>query len=200
MRGPAVFLLLVASCGSRSDVADLERPPPPSVSYDRSLVVWMRGRAITPLLPRVTGEVTSFDVLPPLPTGIDLDVATGEIAGTPQNIVDPAGIHILTAIGPGGASSMALEAAVLEGFVADTFTDIGEQPSDRGDGFCDTDPGSAGQDNSPCTLRAALEEMNGGSPTRMVVLPTGTYRLTAGELASNSPMVIVGESAVIDGA
>ena len=58
-------------------------PVPPSALSYPSPVQATVGNAIAPLVPTVTGSVTSYSVSPPLPTGMSLNITNGVISGTP---------------------------------------------------------------------------------------------------------------------
>jgi hypothetical protein len=76
-----VLLTVLASCGGggggTAPPANLSYPQPPALVIDK---------AITPLTPTVTGQVTSYSVTPALPKGLILNAATGVISGTPTAI------------------------------------------------------------------------------------------------------------------
>lgn len=73
--------------------------------------------------------------------------------------------------------------------------------ANSGDGLCRT-AASGPQIFSPCTLRAAIDEVNAGSATTSISLPAGQYRLTLGQLAIFKEAHIAGAGAdrtIIDG-
>ncbi|HEY3231453.1 MAG TPA: right-handed parallel beta-helix repeat-containing protein [Roseiflexaceae bacterium] len=70
-----------------------------------------------------------------------------------------------------------------------------------GDGLCRA-AASGPQLYSPCTLRAAIDEINAGSTTTLISLPAGQYQLTLGQLALYKETHISGAGAdrtIIDG-
>src|SRR5205814_7529158 len=58
-----------------------------SLTYTGSPFTYNYGVAITPLTPGGTGTPSSYTVSPALPTGINLNAATGVISGTPTQVV-----------------------------------------------------------------------------------------------------------------
>jgi hypothetical protein len=85
--------------------------PPSSFSYN-SPQTYVVGIPISPLSPAITGSTTSFSVAPALPAGLSLNAASGQIAGTPTTATSVAN-YLITAQGPGGASTFLLSIAVL---------------------------------------------------------------------------------------
>ena len=67
----------------RSDLVDIRVLEAPSLDYEPDSVTLVEGTSISTLSPSssTTGAV-SFTVAPPLPAGLSLDGATGEISGT----------------------------------------------------------------------------------------------------------------------
>lgn len=66
--------------------------------------------------------------------------------------------------------------SVPEKLLAFTINDTSDVvDSNPGDGYCDTD---STPDNSPCTLRAAIQETNALAGTHTMTLPAGTYVLS----------------------
>ena len=55
---------------------------PTSLTYGGTSFTYITGVAVTPLLPVVTGVVTSYSVSPALPAGLSLNTATGIISGS----------------------------------------------------------------------------------------------------------------------
>ncbi|HEY5809562.1 MAG TPA: putative Ig domain-containing protein [Povalibacter sp.] len=86
-------------------------PPPGALSYPNPHT-FILNLAITPLIPAITGSVSSFSVSPALPSGISIDPVTGTISGTPT-VPAARADYFVTAIGSGGTSSFALSMAVV---------------------------------------------------------------------------------------
>lgn len=83
---------------------------PRNLSY-RSPQSFEVGVAVPPLLPRVTGTVTSYSVQPPLPAGLSIDAASGKISGVPSQAT-PAASYLITAANGTGSTSFSLSLAV----------------------------------------------------------------------------------------
>jgi 6-phosphogluconolactonase (cycloisomerase 2 family) len=58
-------------------------PPPSGLSYSAQEVTYGLGIEIAPNVPTITGAVDTWFVVPALPSGLQLDSATGIITGTP---------------------------------------------------------------------------------------------------------------------
>ncbi len=75
---------------------------PTGILYSTDPAVYSKGVAIAPNIPYVSGGVArSFQVRPPLPGGLSLDVSTGVISGTPT-AMSPAKVYQVTAANPAG--------------------------------------------------------------------------------------------------
>lgn len=74
----------------------------------------VKGEPVAPNRPRTkaSGALT-FDVAPPLPSGLDLDVATGAITGTPK-MTTPATDHTISLSNSGGSDKLVLSITVHE--------------------------------------------------------------------------------------
>lgn len=71
------------------------------------------GTAITPLVPSVTGTVTSYSVSPALPAGINMNSTSGVISGTPTATA-PQATYTVTASNSAGAATFSLTISVGE--------------------------------------------------------------------------------------
>lgn len=56
--------------------------PPANLDYPGVPFLFNLNNAVTPQLPTFTGQVDSFSIAPPLPTGLSFNTMTGEISGT----------------------------------------------------------------------------------------------------------------------
>ncbi|MCB1624996.1 MAG: putative Ig domain-containing protein, partial [Pseudomonadales bacterium] len=65
------------------------------------------GAPIAPLNPTVTGSVTSYSVSPALPAGLVLNIASGQISGTPTAITATAD-YVIRAQNSIGSTTFAL--------------------------------------------------------------------------------------------
>jgi hypothetical protein len=83
---------------------------PSGLSY-QSPATGTVGTVLTPLSPTVTGAVSSYSVLPALPTGISLDTSTGVISGTPTQGAALA-TYTVTAMNAGGSTTFGLQLTI----------------------------------------------------------------------------------------
>ncbi len=81
----AILILVSFVClyGNAQPGPKKSRPSAPSALSYTSPNVFTVGSGISPLLPTVTGTVTSYTVTPSLPSGLSLSSSTGAISGTP---------------------------------------------------------------------------------------------------------------------
>jgi hypothetical protein len=86
-------------------------PAPSGLTYS-SPQTYIVGTAIAPLNPSVTGTAAAYSVIPALPAGLSLNVATGQITGTPSSAAAATGYDI-TAMNSTGSVSFELLIAVL---------------------------------------------------------------------------------------
>lgn len=87
--------------------------PPVSLSYSDSKPTYVRGHAIVANHPIATGgPIDNFSVQPALPSGLNLDAATGAISGAPTEIVGPLP-YTVTASNVAGSVSISLPIAVI---------------------------------------------------------------------------------------
>jgi uncharacterized repeat protein (TIGR01451 family) len=85
---------------------------PSNLSYAPASIAAVRGTAITPSRPTVSGgAVTSWSVSPALPAGIVLDSATGVISGVPT-VTSANASYVVTARNSGGSATAAVSIAV----------------------------------------------------------------------------------------
>ncbi|HET8695364.1 MAG TPA: putative Ig domain-containing protein, partial [Aquabacterium sp.] len=99
---------LLASCGGGSGTSNPGSPSSLSYASPQSLTL---DTALTPLNPNVSGGVTSYSVSPPLPSGLSLDTATGQISGTPT-VTSASAAYRITANNAQGSTSFDLSLAV----------------------------------------------------------------------------------------
>jgi hypothetical protein len=88
----------------------------PTISYSGVLPSYKRNDTIiTELSPAVTSIVTSYGILPALPTGMSFSTATGKISGTPL-VTSPLTTYTVTAFGivTGGDGTTSFQFAVVE--------------------------------------------------------------------------------------
>ncbi|MEO0650500.1 MAG: putative Ig domain-containing protein, partial [Planctomycetota bacterium] len=82
------------SAATAINVAVTAPPAPGALTYspsDATLVIGVNG---APLVPQVSGSITSFTIFPDLPTGLTLDPVTGLIGGIPLNTVAQANFTV----------------------------------------------------------------------------------------------------------
>ncbi len=109
----SIFALncLAAGCGGGGGGGAPPAPAPVGLSYasPQTLIV---GTSITPVEPKVTGEVTSYGVSPQLPAGLSLNVSSGEITGTPTTATAQTS-YTITAQNSGGSASFPLPITII---------------------------------------------------------------------------------------
>lgn len=87
---------------------------PGNLAYSNTRAVYRAGRAIEPNVATITGSASvTFTVTPPLPDGLTLSPATGEITGTPT-VSSSTNRHVVTAANALGTTRIALYLTVLE--------------------------------------------------------------------------------------
>lgn len=92
--------------------------PPTGLSY-RSPVTVAIDSAIEPLTPTVTGNVSSYSVNLPLPTGLVLNATTGVISGTPASPVEQTTYTITASNSAGSTTFQLVLTVILPGLVWD---------------------------------------------------------------------------------
>ena len=85
---------------------------PIGLAYDTPNV-YMINDAIAPLVPSVTGNDLTFTVEPSLPTGLQMDAATGIISGTPTALSAPT-MYTVSAENSGGSVSFVVNISVID--------------------------------------------------------------------------------------
>lgn len=83
---------------------------PSSLSYSTP-VTYTQNTAITNNVPTVTGTVTSYSILPALPTGLTLNTTTGVISGTPTE-ASAAANYVVTASNGAGSTTATINITV----------------------------------------------------------------------------------------
>lgn len=117
----SLFLLVAGLVGSvwtgcQKD-SSLENVPPtdsltaPSISYG-SPAMDVVGRPASHAVISSGGKITTFNVTPFLPWGMNLDTSTGLISGTPTGLQGPVNYRII-ATGPGGSDTAAWTLSVV---------------------------------------------------------------------------------------
>ena len=106
----ATALFLSACGGTTSQYADPPAEAPDGLSYPGPNT-FIQGEAITPLVPTVRGNPSSYFVSPDLPAGLVLG-SNGVISGTPTERKSPE-IYLVTAANRSGSSSFGVSITVL---------------------------------------------------------------------------------------
>ena len=85
---------------------------PSSLTYSANPAVYTKGATITPNVPSSGGgPVTSYSVMPALPTGLTFSTSTGIISGMPT-VLAPTASHTVTASNSGGSTTASLTITV----------------------------------------------------------------------------------------
>jgi hypothetical protein len=87
-------------------------PPAPSALVYPGPHAYIVNLPITPLIPSVTGTVTSYSVSPALPQGLAINPTTGRISGTPT-VTSVSTTYYVTATNSGGSTSFGVSIAVV---------------------------------------------------------------------------------------
>lgn len=103
---------------------------PSGLAYVQGRPVYNAGRAIAPNTAAVLGTNVTFAVQPPLPAGLVLNAATGEITGTPAAPTATT-LHTVTASNANGATSANLGITVLPFSSRLESAQFGEAPAVR---------------------------------------------------------------------
>jgi hypothetical protein len=90
-------------------------PAPANLSY-LTPVIFNSGSLIAPMLPTVTGTVTSYAVSPALPAGLSIHPTTGIISGTPT-VVTAAANYMVTATNINGSTNFRVNITVDVAFI-----------------------------------------------------------------------------------
>lgn len=162
------------------------------LSYSKSILVYNLGETITDQIPNITGNFTSLSISPALPTGLSFDTTTGIISGTPT-VTTSLTSYSVTIHGETD-NSINLDIVVIDGFFINDNSMVADVTP--GDGTCETALG-----NGVCTFKAALDEINTGTP-KDIYLPADTYTITTRPTLERST-TIYGDGAgktFIDGA
>jgi hypothetical protein len=97
------LLSTLVGCNGGGGGGDTPVSPPSGLSY-ASPQVYVVAQAIAPLMPSVTGSVSTWSVAPALPQGLSLNPTNGAITGTPTKPSVLAG-YTVTAANQGGSAS-----------------------------------------------------------------------------------------------
>jgi Putative Ig domain len=119
--GIAVFVLKLS-------VVNGQGTGPTALSYP-SPQIFVVGRAITPLVPTVTGSVTQYSVQPALPAGLSLNAQSGQVSGTPS-AVTPVAAYLIAAANGSGQTSFALQVTVDSAPTIHLVASAGGGPTD----------------------------------------------------------------------
>lgn len=164
--------------------------PPQTLSYP-SPVVLVAAAEADPISPTVTGGIpTAFNVVPSLPSGLQLNAETGVIRGTPASIAPPIS-YVVTASNGGGSASATVELSVRCDHQAppDPALDLPDDSGAdaNGDGIDGNRCGpifvaTSGSDDDEGTIDAPVASVQRGidlaasfDPPRSVYVSTGVY-------------------------
>jgi gliding motility-associated-like protein len=108
---------------------------PPNISLSQSIYSGVSNSNITAITPQNTGGIGTFDILPSLPNGLNINTVTGEISGRP--IVQLATTSFtITATNAAGTSSVNFTLSIDLDSDGDTIPDTTD-PDDDNDGLMD---------------------------------------------------------------
>ncbi len=93
--------------------------PPSNLVYPQTTIKATVGQAIAADVPTVTGTVTSYSVIPALPAGLSLNVATGTISGTPAAAAALV-TYTVTASNSAGSTAAGVQISVVAAVTAPT--------------------------------------------------------------------------------
>lgn len=108
-----VLALALGGCSGGGGGAPQSPEGPSELAYADFPASLPRGVLAKPAVPTVQGEVDSWTVQPALPAGLELDPATGEIAGTPTSLSAPKTYRV-EAGGPFGTTEVEIVIEVVE--------------------------------------------------------------------------------------
>jgi hypothetical protein len=110
-----VLLGLIIGCGGGGSSTPSPILPavsaPSNLVYPQTTITAIVGQAINIDTPTATGTVSSYSVRPALPTGLNLNISTGAISGTPTAAVAQAS-YVVTAANSAGSTSASLQITV----------------------------------------------------------------------------------------
>ncbi len=87
---------------------------PPTIEYSGSPYTLSKGIYLTsPIVPVVSGSITSITSTPPLPLSLSLNIETGTITGTPNN-VQAETTYTITATNVAGSTETTLKITIVE--------------------------------------------------------------------------------------
>ncbi|WP_459641473.1 T9SS type B sorting domain-containing protein, partial [Flavobacterium sp. CGRL2] len=108
----------------------------PNITY-QTPNLFNQDKLIVPLLPSNTGgKIITYIINPNLPSGLDFNIVTGEISGTPNNST-PNIIYTITASNTGGSSSFEISIGIMEENEENIKIQISEAITPNGDGIND---------------------------------------------------------------
>lgn len=106
-----VTCFVLVACGGGGGSQPTPRPAAPSALTYSSPQAYTIGNAISALVPTVFGSVTQFSVTPPLPAGLTIDPANGQITGTPTTATTLS-TYVVSASNSTGSTTFSLSLAV----------------------------------------------------------------------------------------
>jgi uncharacterized repeat protein (TIGR01451 family) len=87
--------------------------PPSQLTYAANPAVYTVNQTIADNGPQSNAGVTSYEITPPLPAGMDFNMTTGVISGTPI-VLSPATYYTVTASNTGGSTTATISLAVVD--------------------------------------------------------------------------------------
>ena len=139
LTAPKLYRIRAVNSGGKSEL-DLSirivdvKPSFYGSGYGSSPFETVKGEPIAPNRPRTkTSGALTFDVTPPLPSGLDLDAATGAITGTPK-LTTPTTDYTISCTNSGGTATVMLKITVHENSMLQMLALADSEPGGSGSG------------------------------------------------------------------
>ena len=163
--------------------------PPTNLTYAFNPVSYERGVAITPNTPMNSGGAAiSYAISPALPSGLNIDVATGVISGTPTALIATTG-YAIVATNSGGSTTASLSITVRESAPANLSYALNPASYTRGVAIAPNTPSNTGGAVASYSVTPAL-------PAGLTInSSTGVITGTPSVLAASAAWVVTATNA-----